>query len=203
MRRFWPGRVWWDSKSDWETESRNFSPLSLSSLFLPKFQFSSVQSLSRVWLFSIPWIAARQASQSITNSWSSLKLTSIKSVMPKFTVPKFKEYPFMFSLPLPFYVSIFLNQVCLPITLSWLFSSVTQSWPTVCGSVNPSMPGLPVHHQLLEFTQTHIHRVGDAIQPFHPLSSPSPPAPNHSQHQSHFQWVDSSHEVAKVLKFQL
>jgi len=63
--------------------------------------------------------------------------------------------------------------------------------------------GLPVHHQLPEFTQTHVHRVSDAIQPSHPLSSPSPPAPNPSQHQSLIQWVNSSHEVAKVLEFQL
>ena len=69
--------------------------------------------------------------------------------------------------------------------------------------MNCSMPGLPVHHQLPKFTQTHVHRVGDAIQPSHPLSSPFPPAPNPSQHQSLFQWVNSSHEVAKVLKFQL
>ena len=69
--------------------------------------------------------------------------------------------------------------------------------------MNRSMPGLPVPHQLLEFTQTHVHRVGDAIQPSHPLSSPSPPAPNPSQHQSLFQWVNSSHEVDKVLEFQL
>ena len=68
--------------------------------------------------------------------------------------------------------------------------------------MNCSTPGLPVYHQLLEFTQTHVHRVGDAIQPSHPLSSPSPPAPNPSQHQSLFQWVSSSHEVAKVLAFQ-
>ena len=66
-----------------------------------------------------------------------------------------------------------------------------------------SMPGLPVHHQHPEFTQTHVHRVSDAIQPPHPLSSPSPPAPNPSQHQSLFQWVNSSHEVAKVLELQL
>ena len=65
------------------------------------------------------------------------------------------------------------------------------------------MPGLPVHHQLPEFTQTHVHWVGDAIQPSHPLSSPSSPAPNLSQHQGLFQWVNSSHEVAKVLEFQL
>ena len=65
--------------------------------------------------------------------------------------------------------------------------SVAQSCPTLCNPMNRSMPGLPVHHQLPEFTQTHVHRVSDAIQPSHPLSSPSPPAPNPSQHQSLFQ----------------
>ena len=84
-----------------------------------------------------------------------------------------------------------------------VISSVAQLCPTLCDPMNHSMPGLPVQHQLLEFTQTCIHRVSDAIQPSHPLSSPSPPAPNPSQHQSLFQWVNSSHEVAKVLEFQL
>ena len=83
------------------------------------------------------------------------------------------------------------------------FSSVIQSCLTLCDPMNRSTPGLPVHHQLPEFTQIHVHRVSDAIQPSHPLSSPSPPAPNPSQHQSLFQWVNSSHEVAKVLEFQL
>ena len=83
------------------------------------------------------------------------------------------------------------------------FSSATQSCPTLCNPMNRSTAGLPVHHQLPEFTQTHVHRVSDAIQPSHPLSSPSPPAPNPSQHQNLFQWVNSSHEVAKVLEFQL
>ena len=83
------------------------------------------------------------------------------------------------------------------------FSSVTQLCPTLCDPMNCSTPGLPVHHQLPEFTQTHVHWVGDAIQPSYPLSSPTPPAPNPSQHQSLFQWVNSSHEVAKVLEFQL
>ena len=69
--------------------------------------------------------------------------------------------------------------------------------------MNHSTPGLPVHHQLLDFTQTHVHWVGDAIQSSHPLLSPSLPAPNPSQHQGLFQWVNSSHEVAKVLEFQL
>ena len=67
------------------------------------------------------------------------------------------------------------------------FSSVAQSCPTLCDPVNHSTPGLPVHHQLPEFTQTHVHQVGDVIQPSHPLSSPSLPAPNPSQHQSLFQ----------------
>ena len=84
-----------------------------------------------------------------------------------------------------------------------IFSSVAQSCPTLCDPINRSTPGLPVHHQLLEFTQTHVHWVGDAIQPSHPLSSASPPAPNPSQHQSLFQWVNSSHEVGKLLEFQL
>ena len=84
-----------------------------------------------------------------------------------------------------------------------MFSSVAQSCLTVCNPMNHSMPGLPVHHQLPEFTQTHFNRVGDAIQPSHPLLCPFPPVPNPSQHQSLFQWVNSSHEVAKVLEFQL
>ena len=78
-----------------------------------------------------------------------------------------------------------------------------QSCPTLCYPMNRSTPGLPVPHQLSEFTQTHAHRVGDAIQPSHPLSYPSPPAPNPSQHQGFFQCVNSPHEVAKVLEFQL
>ena len=82
------------------------------------------------------------------------------------------------------------------------FSSVAQSCPTLCNTMNCSTPGLPVHHQLLEFTQIHVHLVSDAIQPSYPLSSPSPPAPNPSQHRSLFR-VNSSHQVAKLLEFQL
>ena len=83
------------------------------------------------------------------------------------------------------------------------FSSFAQSCPTLCDPMNHSTPGLPVHHQLPEFTQTYVHRVGDAIQPSHPLSSPSPPAFSLSQHQGLFQGVSSSHQVAKVLELQL
>ena len=96
--------------------------------------------------------------------------------------------------------------------LSWLplglnttvqFSSVIQSCPTLCNPMDCSTPGLPVHHQLLEFTQTHAHWVGEAIRPSHPASSPSPPAFNPSQHQGLFKWVSSFHQVAKLLEFQL
>ena len=83
------------------------------------------------------------------------------------------------------------------------FSSVAQSCPTLYDPMNRSTPGLPVHHHFPEFTQTHVHWVGDAIQPSHLLSSPSPPTPNPSQHQRFFQWVNSLHDVAKVLEFQL
>ena len=78
------------------------------------------------------------------------------------------------------------------------FSSVTQSCPTLWDPMNRNMPGLPVHHQLLESTQTHVHWVGDAIQLSHPLLSPSPPALDLSQHQGLFKWISSSHQVAKV-----
>ena len=95
----------------------------------------------------------------------------------------------------------FFNQC--PTLESWVqFSSVAQLCLTLCDPMNCSMPGLPVHHQLPEFTQTHVHQVGDAIQPSHPLSSPSPPAPNPFQQQGLFQCVNSLHEVAKVLEFQ-
>ena len=81
------------------------------------------------------------------------------------------------------------------------FSSVTQSCPTLCDHMDCSTPGLPVHHQLPELTQTHVHWVSDAIQPSHPLSSPSHPTFNLSQYQGLFQWVSSLQQVAKVLKF--
>ena len=89
-------------------------------------------------------------------------------------------------------------------TASWVeLSSVTQSCPTLFDPMHCSTPGFPVHHQLLELTQTHVHQVGGAIQPSHPLSSPYPPTFNLSQHQGLFQWVSSSHQVAKVSEFQL
>ena len=83
------------------------------------------------------------------------------------------------------------------------FSSVAQSCPTLCNPMDCSMSDFPVHHQLPEFTQTHVHWVGDAIQSSHPLLSPSPPAFNLSQHQGLFKWVSSFHQLAKVLEYQL
>ena len=89
------------------------------------------------------------------------------------------------------------------ITLSVQFNPVSQLYPTLCDPMDCSTPGLPVHHQLLELTQTHVHWVNDAIQPSHPLSSPSSPAFNLSQHQGLFKRVSSLHQVAKALEFQL
>ena len=99
--------------------------------------------------------------------------------------------------------SEYINRVHYPDFMAPQFSSVAQSCPTLCDPMYQSTPGLPVHHQLLEFTQNRVHRVCDAIQPSHPLSSPSPPAPNPSQNQSLCQWVNTSHVVDKVLEFQL
>ena len=121
-----------------------------------------------------------------------------------FTIPDFFQFQFTWTTffhPHTFnlYVSLDLKWV----SCSVQFSLVTQSCPTLCDPMNRSMPGLPVHHQLLESTQIHVHIVGDAIQPSHSLLFPSPPAFNNSQHQGIFQWVSSSHQVAKALEFQL
>ena len=86
---------------------------------------------------------------------------------------------------------------------NYLLKAVAQSCLTPCDPMDCSTPGLPVHHQLSEFTQTQVHWVGDAIQPSHPLSSLSPPAFNLFQHRGLFKWVSCSHQVAKVLEFQL
>ena len=100
------------------------------------------------------------------------------------------------------------HQTCIVLT-HWVLStrpvssvsSVAQSCLNLCNLMDCSTPGLPAHHQLPEFTQTHVHWVGDAIQPSHPLSSPSPPALNLSQNQGLFKWVTSSHQMLKVLEF--
>ena len=142
-----------------------------------------VQSLSRVWLVVTSRIVARRAPVSM-----------------QFLRQKSGTEPMSFALAGGFFTTEPPGKLRSSRSSS---SSVAQSCPTLCDPMNRSTPGLPVHHQLPEFTQTHVHRVSDAIQPSHPLSSPSHPAPNPSQHQSLFQWVNSSHEVAKVLEFQL
>ena len=116
-------------------------------------------------------------------------LKTSANILDQFAPPCLMNPPNLLSLSIPLIASV-------------QFSSIVQSCPTLCDPMNSSTPGLPVHPQLPEFTRTHVHWVGDAIQPSHPLSSPSPPAPNPSQHQGLFQWVNSSHEVAKVLEFQ-
>ena len=137
-----------------------------------------------------------------TKSWTRLKQLSMHTCMVVLFLV-FWETSILFS--------IVAASVFIPTSSVWgfsflytfQFSSVTQLCPTLCNPMNRSMPGFPVHHQLLEFTQTQAHRVSGATQPSHPLSSLSPPAPNPSQHQGLCQWVNSSHEVAKVLEFQL
>ena len=166
-----------------------------------------------------PWTAACQASLSFIISRSLFKLMFIESLMPSnhliLCCP-------LLLLPSIFpSIRVFSNKWNLPIRLPkyWSFSisppngysrlisfqssSVTQSCPTLCDPMDCSTPSLPVHHQLLEFTQIHVHWVSDAIQPSHPLLSPTPPAFNLSQHQDLFKWVSSLQQLAKVLEFQL
>ena len=184
-----------------------------------------VQSPSRVQLVVTPWTAARQTSQSLTISQNLLRFMSIALVMPSMPSCHGDAMPLTSSSPSALNLSqnhsLFQWVSCwhqlaklLKLSLdnsnraallhqSVQFSSVAQSCPTLCDPMNRSTPGLPVHHQLPEFTQTHVHWVSDAIHPSHPLSSPSPPAPNPSQYHSLFQWVNSLHDLAKVLEFQL
>ena len=141
---------------------------------------------------SLPASASSPMSQLFTWGGQSTEVSALASFLPKKSQGwSPSEWTAWISLQLSIELS------------SDHIRSVTQSCPNLCDPMNRSTPSLPVHHQLPEFTETHVHRVRDAIQPSHPPSSPSPPAPNPSQHQSPFQWVNSSHEVAKVLEFQL
>ena len=147
---------------------------------------------------TLEWVAI-----SFSNAWKwKVKAKSLSCVWPSAT-----PWTAVFQAPLSmgFSRQEYWSGVPLPSPkIHAQFSSVvSQSCPTLCNPMNLSTPGLPVHHQLPELTQTHVHWVSDVIQPSHPLLSPSPPAPNPSQHQSLFQWVNSLHEVAKVLEFQL
>ena len=157
------------------------------------------QSLSPVWLFVTPWTVACQALLSIGFSqqeyWSGLPFP------PPGNLPEWGIEPMS-----PVLTGRFFSTVPSGESLVIQFSSVQLlSCIWLCDPMDCSKPGLPAHHQLPVFTRTHVHCqwVSDAIQPSHPLSSPSPPALNLSQHQGLFKWVRSSHQVAKVLQFQL
>ena len=133
------------------------------------------------------------------HSWAPVFLQSAQDIAEHMIKPLKFNFWLEFNISKIKMSLLILFSLCLGHSLVQ-FSSVTQSCPTLCDSMNRSTPGLPVHHQHLEFTQTHIHRVRDAIQPSHPRSSPSLPALNLSQHQGLFQWVSSSHQVTKVLE---
>ena len=168
------------------------------------YTINSVQSLSHVWLFVTP----RMPSLPVHHQLPELAQTHVHRVSDTIQPSHLLSSPPPPAFNLSQHQGIFqwvssLHQVAKVLEYSVQFSSVAQSCPTLCDLMNCSTPGLPVHYQLPEFTQTHVHRVGDAIQPSHPLCSPSPPAPNPSQHQSLFQWVNSSQQVTKVLEFQL
>ena len=113
----------------------------------------------------------------------SFQLEQLKCLLTWPNASKNRLSPFFFLIENYQYIRIKIRIL----KFSVQFSSVAQSCPTLCNPMTRSTPGLPVHHQLPEFTETHVHQVSDAIQPSHPLSSPSPPAPNPSQHQSLFQ----------------
>ena len=129
-------------------------------------------------------------------------------VSASFSSAQIQPYPVPLSVVLKLFFQCTETRLVL-LTLGFLlfhpvhFVSVTQSCTTLCDPMDCSMPGFPVHHQLPELTQTHVHQVGDAIQPSHPLLSPSPPIFNISQHQDLFQWVSSLHQMDKVLELQL
>ena len=140
-------------------------------------------------LLRVPWTARR-------SNWNRLPQISTRT-QPKPTVPGFRTQWSSDSWCL-------IAERTQWETKWWVqFSSVTQSCPTFCNPIDYSMSDFPVHHHLLEYAQIYVHWVGDAIQPSHPLLSPSPPALSPPQHQGLFQWVSCSHQVAKVLEFQL
>ena len=131
--------------------------------------------------------------------WSKMKAEQQSPV----TLPTHLAYNFSFSLDFTGISSVNILHINSHLVFAAQFSSVTQSCPTLCDPMNCSTPGIPVHHQLPESTQTYVHWVGDAIQQSHLLSFPSLPALNLSQHQNLFQSVSPWHQVAKVLELQL
>ena len=211
-------------------EFQKFSAISTLKVTLPSL-YMCVQSLSPVWLFATSWTVRLLClwdspgkntgegchfllqgffpTQELPQPLSYSKLSEGLSVFPPLHFFFLRKLCHIVAIILVVWVvvsgiHVYLYFYDLSLYLFRAqFSSVAQLCPTLCDPINRSMPGLPVHHQLRKFTQTDFHRVGDTIQPSHPLSYPSPPAPNPSQHQSLFQWINSSHEVSKVLEFQL
>ena len=156
---------------------------------------------SRFWLFSTPWTVTMGSSIhgiSRQEHWSGLPFP-LPGDLPNSGI---KPTSLMSSALAGGFFTTSASCEALNVLISQ-FSSVAQSCPTLCDPMDHSMIGLPVHWQLLEFTQTHVHWVSDAIQPFHPLASPLPPTLNLSQHRGLSQWVSSSHQMAKGLEFQL
>ena len=149
------------------------------------------KSLSRVWLFATPWTTYSMEFSRLEN-WSGLPFPSPRNLPNPGIEPRSPTLQADSVSAEPQGKTF----------RSYQFSSVAQSCLTLCSPMDCSTPGFPVLHQLLEFTQTHVHWVSDAIQPSHPLSSPFPPAFSLSQHQGLFQWVPSLHQVVKVLKLQ-
>ena len=159
---------------------------------------SHTSSLSCAQIFLTSWTVRYQAPLSMGFSrqeyWSGLPFASPGDLPDPGIEPC---YPILQADSLPS------EPPGMPIFMYQFHSVQSFSRVLLCNPMNRSTPGLPVHHQLPEFTQTYVHRVGDAIQPSHPLSSPSPPALNLSQHEGLFQRVTSSHQVANVLECQL
>ena len=171
---------------------------------------------SHVWLFATPWTVAHQASLSMgfsrQKNWSGLEIFPAQGWSPH--LPKnikckngncMTVYNIILYIVLPLCPPVVSYIFCV---FNWTKSSphccsVAQSCLTLCNPMDCSTPGFPVLHYLPEFAQTDVHWVGDAIQPSHPLSAPSPPAFNLSQYRDLFQWVSSLHQVVKVLDLQL
>ena len=157
--------------------------------------------LSRVQLSATPWTVAHQAPLSMgfprQEYWTGLPFPLPEDLSDPGTEPVFCHLLHWQAMAEDRFSS----------WVTWeaqrTSSSVAQSHPTLCNPMRCSMPGLPVFHHLPEFAQTHVHWVGDIIQPSHPLPSPPPPACNHSHHQSLFQWVYSTYQVAEVLDLKL
>ena len=168
---------------------------------------------SSILAWEIPWTEKPGSLQSMGSQRVRHDLAT-KHQQPTLLSPSYHEAGLLSSYALtliltgiPVLSAIYLPQPRtdkpVPPSLQTPISSVGQSCPILCDPMNCSTPGLPVHHKLLELAQTHVHQVSDAIQPSHPLLSSSPPAFDLSQHQGLFQWISSSHQVAKVLELKL